>query len=157
MKKILFAVAGIVIMCFAVSGQRTTQKALKPVVTQASKITAAAEYEAIANPEAHLIDINGYDKPLRSRRETFFATNNGAQSVGAIAFTIRYYDNQRRMLHSASHNVKTDIPAGETRQISIPSWDQQFAFYYIRSSVPNGANAVTPYDVTVTIDTLYVK
>ena len=157
MKKLLFAALAAVTICLACAAQNTTRKGLKPQASQTEKAAPEAELEAIAEPEAHIIDINGYDKPLRSRRETFFATNNGKQDVGAIAFTIRYYDNKQRMLHSASHNIKAEIPAGETRQLSVPSWDKQLNFYYSRSAAPKSTTPATPYDVTITIDTLYVK
>ena len=60
------------------------------------------------------------------------------------------------MLHSASHNVGADIPAGETRQMSIPSWDKQFSFYYRRSTTSQRAEQATPYDVSIKVDTLFV-
>jgi len=60
------------------------------------------------------------------------------------------------MLHSASHNVGADIPAGETRQMSIPSWDKQFNFYYRRSATSQRAEQATPYDVSIKVDTLFV-
>lgn len=134
--------------------QRTTRKALKaetpsPVSTQTCVDTLVA-------PAPHTVDLNGYDKPLRSHNETFFATNNGKSDITGMAFTITYLDSSHREMHKAHHNIRTDIPAGETRQIAVRSWDKQQSFYYVRSTVPTRAQQATPYDVKIQIDTLFV-
>lgn len=117
----------------------------------------AAVYDTLAAPDASAVSVNGYDKPLRSRRETFFTTNNTDRNLARIAFTIRYFDARQRQLHQTKHNIPADIPAGETRQISVPSWDHQFNFYYIRSTIPQRAQQATPYDVRISIDTLFFE
>ncbi len=103
------------------------------------------------------MEIKGYDKPLRSRRETFFATNTGEGTVGRLAFTISYFDTDGRLMHRASHNVDAPIPAGETRQIGLRSWDTQQAFYYERSAVPARTEQATPYRVSIAVDTVFVN
>lgn len=109
----------------------------------------------VVAPGEHLLDINGYDKPLRSRRETFFATNNSDRAVAALAFTITYLDGSNRKMHAASHHSATSIPARETRQLSLRSWDVQNAFFYRRSTVPQRADQATPYDVRISVDTVF--
>ncbi len=148
----LFVAAGVI------TAQRTTRRNL--IVTRDDRtVTSAAHVytDTLASPEPHLVDINGYDKPLRSRRETFFVTNNGSRAVEGVALTIKYYDTRQRMLHSASHNVRVDIPPTETRQVNLSSWDKQFNFYYRNSAVPRHASHAVPYDVAITIDTLFVS
>lgn len=137
------------------AAQTTTRQRLRTAQPAAASATITA-VDTIARPEPHIVDVNGYDKPLRSRRETFFVTNNSRRDLRGLAFTITYYDSARRMLHSASHNVGADIPAGETRQMSIPSWDKQFNFYYRRSATSQRAEQATPYDVSIKVDTLFV-
>lgn len=53
--------------------QRTTRNKLRPaaVMTAPAVSEDSVVYDTIAAPEPHTLDINGYDKPLRSRRETF--------------------------------------------------------------------------------------
>ncbi len=137
------------------AAQTTTRQRLRTAQAAAAAAPLTA-VDTLARPEPHIVDVNGYDKPLRSRRETFFVTNNSRRDLRGIAFTITYYDSARRMLHSASHNVGADIPAGETRQMSIPSWDKQFNFYYRRSTTSQRAEQATPYDVSIKVDTLFV-
>lgn len=159
MKKIILIIT-VVLTATAALSQRTTRHGLKvdpdavgAVLEHASK----ARYDTIAPPEASMIEVNGYDKPLRSRRETFFVTNNSKRHIGAIAYTITYYDTQHRMLHRAAHNVDIDIPAGQTRQANMRSWDTQHSFYYVHSAVPDRTKKATPYEVTISVDTLFVK
>lgn len=158
MKKLTIFAIAILIFSFISAAQRTTRKGLKAAQTEVEVAPIKQSvFDTIAPPAAHQVDFNGYDKPLRSRRETFFATNNSNDSIAAMAFTITYYDSRRRMLHSAKHKVSIDIPAGETRQVSLKSWDSQFNFYYIRSAVPQRTKNATPYEITIAIDTLFVK
>lgn len=153
MKKflMLLLLAGAVAVC----AQQTTRKSLKAVASVGAP--AATAVDTVAAPEPHVVDVNGYDKPLRSSRETFFATNNGKSSVVGMAFTITYLDSSNRQLHKAHHNIATDIPSGETRQIAVRSWDKQNSFYYVRSTVPVRAAQATPFDVKIEIDTLFVR
>ena len=115
----------------------------------------AALTDTVVSPKAHTIDINGYDKPLRSRRETFFATNNSKRTTEAIAVTITYFDKSHRQLHERKASLPLVIPAGETRRASLKSWDSELSFYYIRSSVPSRAEQATPYEVKITVDTIF--
>lgn len=112
-------------------------------------------YDTIAAPGIDRVEVKGYDKPLRSRRETFFTTNTGTATIRRIAFTISYYDLDKHLLHRTSHNVGADIPPGETRMIGVRSWDVQQAFYYTRSTVGHKSAKATPYDVEIAVDTVF--
>ena len=107
--------------------------------------------EAIQNRKEE----HGYDKPLRSRYETFFVSNNTSASVAALSLTISYYNTAGELLHRTPRRVSVDIPAGETRQVSLRSWDKQFAFYYTRSTVPARTGTATPYEIAMTVDTVF--
>ncbi|MDE6135836.1 MAG: FxLYD domain-containing protein [Muribaculaceae bacterium] len=140
------------------AAQNTTRHRLRPAPATPAESSASsneAATDTIVSPKAHLLELNGFDKPLRSRRETFFVTNNTPAKVTAVAFTMTYYDQSGRMLHSVPARVNIDIPAGETRQASIKSWDSQQAFYYIRSAVPARTAQATPFDVSIRIDTVF--
>ncbi len=136
--------------------QTTTRHGLKPKSDAVeAAATASALIDTVANPAAHTVDINGYDKPLRSRRETFFVTNNGDRPTSSLAVTITYYDSSRRQLHRRHASLPLVIPVGETRQASLKSWDEQLSFYYLRSAVPSRADQATPYDVKISVDTIF--
>ena len=157
MKKLL-AIAALALIIFGVTAQNTTRKQLRNSRrADISAVVPVKSYsDTIVNPDRSEFSVNGFDKPLRSRRETFFTTNNTGRPVDALAFTITYFDSNKRQLHQAKHRLDLVIPDTETRQVSVRSWDVQNSFYYVRSAKPDRA-AGSPFDVTITIDTLFVK
>lgn len=155
MKTFLILLAG-GLMALTAYAQTTTRHGLKPKNDAVEAVaSASALIDTVANPAAHTVDINGYDKPLRSRRETFFVTNNGDRPTSSLAVTITYYDSSRRQLHRRHASLPLVIPVGETRQASLKSWDEQLSFYYLRSAVPSRADQATPYDVKISVDTIF--
>lgn len=127
--------------------QRTTRRPLRTHDIE----TVATAYSAVTLDEADII-LAGYDKPLRSRRETIFATNASPDSlpISSLRITITYRDISGRQLHHRSVWVNAEIPPGQTRQLSFPSWDTQQSFYYHRSKPPHSVAA--PYDITAVAD-----
>lgn len=140
---VILALTTAVFNCIA---QRTTRKNLK--LKEVADTIAVCD--TLTNPLTDIVVISGYDKPLTSHYETFFATNKGNTTITAINITFNYFDSQKRQLHSATRNIACLIPAGETRQLSISSWDRQKAFFYYRSPQPR--RQATPYSVTHSIN-----
>ena len=155
MRRIL--VLAIIAIAVACAAQRTTRRGLHAKTDSKESEAPAIKpvYDTIVAPGTDLIEVKGYDKPLRSRRETFFVTNNADKSVEGMAITITYFDRSRRQLHQRPANIRIDIPAGETRQAVLKSWDTQQAFYHINSPVPSRAQQATPYEVKITVDTIF--
>lgn len=105
--------------------------------------------DTIYSPTDSIV-VAGYDKMLRSTRETFFVTNSSSRHITTVAITLVYYDMQGRMLHSRAATIHCDIPPSETRQLYLSSWDSQQLFYYYLSPAPR--RAATPYTVKHSID-----
>lgn len=134
-------VAGV--LALGVSARKQTVgpvRLTRPVVVE-------ARYDTIV-PADGAIKCAGYDKPNRATRETFFITNSMPDSlaVDAVCLTLDYFDSDGRQLHSATHTVSVNIPAGETRNVSVPSWDRNNSFHYYLSPAP-ARRASTPYSV----------
>lgn len=104
--------------------------------------------DTVFQPDSSVV-LAGYDKMLRSSRETFFLVNGSSRHITAISLTFTYYDMQGRMLHSRTSDIVCDIPAGETRQLSLKAWDTQQLFYFHGSPAPR--RAATPYSVAYNI------
>lgn len=138
---------------------RTTRSGLHripdPSPADTAEAVATVESAEIVRPDSTRLKIRGYDKPLRSRRESFFVVNTDTCGFDTLYLTLTYYDNAGRMLHRRSVAVGADVPAGETRNVGIPSWDRQYAFYYYLSPRPTRA-AATPYRVTVSVDSVRI-
>lgn len=131
---------------------QTTRRKLKVIPEQSVSV---AECVDTITPDSNMIDIAGYDKPLTSRKETFFVTNHYNRSIKSLTVELNYYDMQSRQLHSAVHTISCEIPAGETRQVQIKSWDVQCGFYYYLSSKPR--RQATPFVVKQTVLNVVLK
>lgn len=124
--------------------QRTTRRGIRPKPqTQDAKVAA----DTIFAPADSLVTLSGYEKPLRSRRETFFVTNTSPQHISAVNITLEYLDSSGRQLHSRTITIPADIPPGETRKVDTPSWDTQLTFYYCESPPARVTARCYPYSV----------
>lgn len=142
----------IIVICSSLSAEQTTRKRLK--AKPATMEATATDCDTIT-PDTTKIKVAGYDKPLTSRRESFFVTNYYNKELKALEITFNYYDLSGRHLHSATNTVECAIPAGETRLLHIPSWDKQLSFYYHLSPRPRRQS--TPYTITHSINNIILK
>lgn len=130
--------------------RRTTRKNLRLVPTSVTATVAAPDtipIDSLVTSDAITpIRLSGYDKPLRSSRESLFVTNNTSRDIDGIVLSIDYFDASGRKLHSRMVTVRCDVPQGQTRKIDFPSWDTQQSFYYKLSPKPRRDGA-TPYDI----------
>ncbi len=128
--------------------QRTTRMKLKPISTEIKHSDTIKTHLDTIVPEEDMIILSGYDKTRKSRKESFFATNSSDKTLKAIQVKFIYYDMDGRMLHQEVHKIDCKIPAGETRQLHVSSWDKQLSFYYCNSSK---SSTGIPYDIEYVI------
>lgn len=133
--------------------QNSTRHGLKSIPRNVAGITTT-RLDTIAG-DGVAVEFYGYEKTLRSTRETVFVTNRSARPTAALRFTVQYYDAQGRLLHSRVVNTSTEIPPGETRRVDFPSWDKQCTFYYVGS--PRPRTSAIPYSIKITGDTIFVN
>jgi len=99
-----------------------------------------------------LVAFSGYDKPLNSNYETFFASNNNDRRLLKLWVTLNYMTTDGRQFHARSEEIRTNIPSGESRQLTLRSFDRQHSFYYHRSRKPRSNDGIAPFKVTIAID-----
>lgn len=130
---------------------RTPSAASAPKTAETQSI--AQQTDTVAAPEAGTVKLSGYDKTLRANRESFFVTNAlpDSSTIIALDLTFDYCDMSGRQLHKVTRTVRCDIPFGETRNLSVASWDKQHTFYYYLSPAP-ARSAGTPFRVTSTVE-----
>ncbi len=133
----------------------SAQNYLRPVdhsskKARKSEAVVVVERDTVFLPE--YIVVAGFEKPLRSMRESMFVTNNGPDELCSLGITIDYLDMQGRGLHQAKHVVGVDIPPGATRRIDVKAFDRSSLFYYHLSPKPKRATLATPFDVRVAVD-----
>mgnify|MGYP000757439043 FL=1 len=146
---ILTIITVLMISAAQTDAQRTTRR----LHHASSDIPAAVSHRdsTAVNPGDSLFAVSGYEKTLRSRRETFFITNRGDSAVKALAMTIDYLDMHGHKLDRRAITVDTDLPAGETRRVDIAAWDRQQALYYYLSPAPRRTTVATPYKVRIAV------
>lgn len=126
---------------------------LKPSAVPTAEPPVCAEPFDTVAADNTMVRFSGYEKTLRSNRETLFVTNLlDSCEIAAVYFTISYFDAAGRLLHKSPRRHTITVPPGETRRADLPSWDRQFTFYYAGSPVPR-VSAI-PYTIKIRPDTL---
>lgn len=95
------------------------------------------------------VEMSRFDKPVESRYETFFVTNRAATTLTAVTLRIDYYTSGGEKMHSRTVTAECNIPPGETRQLSVPSFDRQQTYRYQGSRIPPRRPS-TPFTVRLT-------
>lgn len=95
------------------------------------------------NPNA--ISIKGYTKKASDSKEAFFVTNRTDRTISQIKIRLRYTTLTGEQLHERVATVNVTLRAGETRLVTIKSWDIQRQFYYYAGAKPR--KKASPYKV----------
>lgn len=91
------------------------------------------------------VSLRGYTKRASDSRETFLITNNTTGRMSHVRLRFRYSTLGGEVLHERVVTVEVNLKAGETRLVSVPSWDKQRMFYYHGGSQPR--KPATPYRI----------
>lgn len=152
---IVFVIA--LLMCGAAEAKKVKTKFKTPSSTQTEKKGVSkrmpepldsAELAAII-PQ---IELSGYDKTTQSTKESFLLTNNSERNIAGMVIELTYIDLQGRMIHKRDETVKYNVPPGETRMISIRTFDEQKTLYYKNSTPPRSGGM--PYSVDIKINSI---
>lgn len=99
---------------------------------------------------ADRISLSGYDKTLYDRNETFYVSNRTPFRLSRVVVKMVYTNESGEMLHEQTYDIACDIPSGETRQLSVRSFDTQHTHYYYKSRKPR--RSAIPYKVEYTLE-----
>lgn len=150
MTRLLVTIAALTAIIIAAAGSpdRTTRRGLRPLPDKGLTRQTTREGHDTVTPSPGMIGVSGYDKPLRSAKETLLITNRSSRTLISAQLRITYLDAHGRQLHEATIWLDTDIPPGETRQLKFKSWDVQRTFYYRLTGRPRRSDG-TLYDVSI--------
>lgn len=141
-------------VAIAAAGQHALRRGKPRAQVQPAERVAAAVADTCV-PMQGAVAVSGFDKTLRSMRESFFITNNAADSATLVwlRLTIDYRDGAGRQLHRRSVRLRCDVPAGQTRRADITAWDRQNVYYYKKSEPGRRViAAAAPFDVAIRVD-----
>lgn len=123
------------------------------MLEQADRLTPS---RIIAEGLDSIVSLSGFDKPISSDYESFFIENAGNSKIVRLWITIDYLNSGDRQIHSRKEVLRTEIPPGESRQVSFRSFDRQRSFYYYKSRKPRTEQGVAPFKVSISVDSVSV-
>ena len=126
---------------------RTTRKNLQslevPVVALESNDGLLPDSLVDIDPNA--VTLTGYSKRASDSKESFFITNNTTHRMSAVRLLLRYTTMNGEMLTQRAVTVTVSLKPGETKLVSIKSFDIQRLFYYYAGPQPR--KSATPFQV----------
>ena len=126
---------------------RTTRKNLQslevPVMTLES--TDGLLPDSLAEIDPNAVTLKGYSKRASDSKESFFITNNTKHRMSAVRLLLRYTTMRGEMLTQRAVTVPVNLKPGESKLVSVKSFDVQRLFYYYAGPKPR--KAATPFQV----------
>ena len=137
---------------------KTTRKNLRSTEVPVMTLEAGDEFlpDSLAEVDPNAVTLKGYSKRASDSKESFFITNNTNHRMSAVRLLMRYTTMNGEMLTQRTVNVPVNLKPGETKLVSIKSFDVQRLFYYYGGPQPRKqatpfkvAYRLTGYDVPV--------
>lgn len=126
---------------------RTTRSNLQslevPVAALESDDSLLPDSLATLDPDA--VSLKGFSKRASDAKESFFITNNTGSRMNAVRLLLRYTTMSGEMLTQRVVNIPVNLMPGETKVVSVKSFDVQRLFYFYAGPKPR--KQATPFKV----------
>ena len=131
----------------AVARTRTTQKQLhsSAAIVQTLDVTEVDSLDLATDVDPDGIVMKGFSKRASDSKESFFLTSRLKHRVSSVRLLLRYSDMDGNVLHERRVVVPVDLKPGETRLVSVKTFDVQHIFYYYGNGKPR--KSATPFKV----------
>ena len=131
----------------ATARTRTTQKRLHSAaaVVQTLDVAEVDSADWAAGVDTDGIVMKGYSKRASDSKESFFLTSRLKHRVSSVRLLMRYSAMDGTVLHERRVVVPVDLKPGETRLVSVKTFDVQHLFYYYGGNKPR--KSATPFKV----------
>ena len=126
---------------------KTTRKHLRPTEVPMVEMTTADGLlpDSLMDIDPQAVTLKGYSKRASDSKESFFITNNTQHRMSAVRLLLRYTTMNGEMLTQRSVTVPVSLKPGETKLVSVKSFDVQRLFYYYAGPQPR--KQATPFQV----------
>ena len=126
---------------------RTTRKNLRSLEVPVVALETADNLlpDSLAQLDPNAVTLKGYSKRASDSKESFFITNNTSHRMSAVRLLLRYTTMDGEMLTQRTVTVPVSLQPGETKLVSIKSFDVQRQFYYYAGPQPR--KQATPFKV----------
>ena len=126
---------------------RTTRKNLRTAEVPVAVLDTADGLlpDSLTMVDAAAVSVKGFSKRASESKESFFITNNTSHRMSAVRLLLRYTTMSGEMLTQRTVTVPVSLKPGETKLVSVKSFDVQRLFYYYAGPQPR--KAATPFQV----------
>ena len=126
---------------------RTTRKNLKTNEVPVAVLDSADDLlpDSLLTGDPTAVTLKGFAKRASDTKESFFITNNTKHRMSAVRLLLRYTTMGGEMLTQRVVNVPVSLRPGETKLVSVKSFDVQRLFYYYAGPQPR--KQATPFKV----------
>mgnify|MGYP006873120624 FL=1 len=126
---------------------RTTRKNLNTTEIPVMLLEASDGLlpDSLAGIDPDAVTLKGFNKRASDNKESFFITNNTSHRMSAVRLLLRYSTMSGEMLTQRAVNVPVSLKPGETKLVSIKSFDIQRLFYFYAGPKPR--KQATPFQV----------
>lgn len=152
--RVFVSIALLLLSAVMASAQRTTRRPLRAKPAAVAVDTAGrCMVDTVAFPGDRVV-VSGYEKPLRSIRETLHVTNaDTARVLVSVMLEIAYIDVDGNRMHSRAVDLNCDIYPGATKMLAFRSWDVQNRFFFAEGPRPR----TTAYPYTIGLKVLSAR
>ena len=126
---------------------KTTRKNLRSTEVPMVEMTTADGLlpDSLAQIDPAAVTLKGFSKRASDSKESFFITNNTLHRMSAVRLLLRYTTMNGEMLTQRQVTVPVNLKPGETKLVSVKSFDVQRLFYYYAGPQPR--KQATPFQV----------
>ena len=126
---------------------RTTRSNLQSLEVPVAALVADDSLlpDSLATLDADAVSLKGFSKRASDTKESFFITNNTASRMSAVRLLLRYTTMDGEMLTQRIVNIPVKLKPGETKLVSVKSFDVQRLFYFYAGPKPR--KQATPFKV----------
>ena len=125
---------------------RTTRKNLRSTDVPVMVLEASdLQSDTVTGLDPNAVTLKGFSKRASDSKESFFITNNTDHRMSAVRLLLRYTTMSGEMLDQRTVSVTVNLKPGETKLVSVKSFDVQRLFYYYAGPQPR--KQATPFQV----------
>ena len=126
---------------------RTTRKNLRSLEVPVVALETADNLlpDSLAQLAPNAVTLKGFSKRASDSKESFFITNNTTHRMSAVRLLLRYTTMNGEMLTQRTVTVPVSLKPGETKLVSVKTFDVQRLFYYYAGPKPR--KQATPFKV----------
>lgn len=137
---------------------RTTRKNMNTIEVPVAELETQDGLlpDSLAGVDPGAVTLKGFSKRASDSKESFFITNNTTHRMSAVRLLLRYTTMSGEMLTQRAVTVPVSLLPGETKLVSVKSFDVQRLFYYYAGPKPRKqatafkvAFRLTGYDIPV--------